>query len=201
MGNLLTELDFRAYFLTMMPIRKTLVKMVALLILIVANPCQSQVNHGRFNLEMNFNSSFPRGAFGKNINKAGLGAELEGSHMFGSIPFSVGLSMTGITYGSRTRHVPFNSDTPDILVDVTTDNSIYAGHLFWRAQNREGIVRPYLEGLIGLNYIFTQTDVGSHENPDLTLARQRNIKDYVISAGMGAGITVKLGDGYIPTEY
>ena len=52
---------------------------------------------------------------------------------------------------------------PDLSVRVETSNQMAMFHGRLRAQRREGHVRPYVDALVGFNYISTTTSVDADE--------------------------------------
>ena len=99
------------------------------------------------------------------------------------------------------RGVPL-SGIPDIAVPVETSNGIFLLHGRVRAQKREGRVRPYVDGLVGFNYLITTTSVhadtscsgGGCDSDDTD--SMTNLDDLVLSAGGGGG--VQIGFGQVP---
>jgi hypothetical protein len=87
--------------------------------------------------------------------------------------------------------VPLSDSIPDISVDVKTDNNIVLTHFLLRAQTRSGPVRPYVDGLIGFKYLFTQTRVEADSEED-PLASTTNLSDFAFSYGVGGGVQFRL---------
>jgi opacity protein-like surface antigen len=136
-----------------------------------------------------FLTVFPRGEFRDNISNNGYGA---GGHFLVRVKQSVllvGADVGGVVYGSETRHAQLLADVPDVRVDVTTRNNIVLTHFLARVQPRHGAVRPYVDGLVGFKYLYTNTsiDIGSENNPSET-----NLSDLTSSYGVGGGVQVQL---------
>jgi hypothetical protein len=111
------------------------------------------------------------------------------------IPLAFGVSLGYLTYGSESREEPFSSTIPDVVVDVTTTNSILLGHLLVRLQGRQGMLRPYFEGMAGFSYLFTKTKITDVDNEDEDIASSTNLDDFVFSYGASAGVMVVLYEG------
>jgi hypothetical protein len=79
-----------------------------------------------------------------------------------------------------------------VTVDVETTNNFALGHLFLRLQPNSGSIRPYLEGALGGNYLFTKTSIKNHGNGGEEVASSTNLDDVAFSYGGGAGLLVVL---------
>lgn len=133
---------------------------------------------------------FPQGDFKDEIDKTGVGIGGEFLYSPGNSIFGIGASFGFMVYGHESYSVPF-PDVPLVKLDVTTDNNIILGHLLFRVQPKKGPIRPYGEGLIGLNYFFTETNIKG-ENEDQKIASSTNLDDAVFSYGAGGGVMVNL---------
>lgn len=119
----------------------------------------------------------------------------------GRSPISIGAEGTYLWYGGQDRQVPLVG-IPGLAVGVDTTNEMVLLHGRVRAQRPDGRVRPYVDGLVGFNYIATTTKVDaedtcyyigstylcSDDGDSIT-----NIDDFVLSAGGGAGVQFALG--------
>ncbi|UCC40899.1 MAG: hypothetical protein JSV96_05550 [Candidatus Aminicenantes bacterium] len=139
-----------------------------------------------------FNLGFPQGEFGDYVDKVGISGIGHFAYNFPESPFSVGLSLGILMYGRETREEPFSSTIPDVMVDVTATNMIYLGHFFFRVQPREGKLRPYLDALIGLNVLSTDTRVKSQSWLGDSVARSNIHNDATLSYGAGAGLMIQV---------
>lgn len=132
---------------------------------------------------------FPRGEFADNVGLSG-GLNGDFKYRLGDTPLRVGAGMSVLIYGQARRRVPFSSTIPDVLVDVTTSSGILTSYGLLRVQPVQGRVRPYADGLIGLNYVFTQTTVDLDD--DVFADRRRvsttNFKDFAFAVGGGGGV-------------
>lgn len=142
-------------------------------------------------LGINFTPGFPQNDFKKNIDRTTWGGTLNLAYRFPRSVLSVGTSLTFMIYGKETRHEFLSPAIPEILVDVTTTNTIFLGHLFVRLQPQEGIIRPYFDALAGLNYITTYTSI---DNSGLCgdMISSNNYDDTVFSYGAGGGVMLPL---------
>jgi hypothetical protein len=139
----------------------------------------------------------PIGDFADNVNLTG-GVSGHFDFAFGPSPLSAGAEASYLWYGSETRDVPL-SGIPDLTVPVETSNGIFLLNGRIRAQKREGRVRPYVDGLVGFNYLITTTSVhadtscsgGSCDSDDTDSIT--NLDDLVLSAGGGGGVQIGFG--------
>jgi hypothetical protein len=137
---------------------------------------------------------FPQGEFKQNVENAGLGANFYYAYHLPRSLLSVGVSFAFLIYGSETRVVPLSPTIPDITVDVKTENSILLCHLFFRLQPQKGRFRPYLDALVGVNYLTTDTSINNYHDYDGfdNNVSSNNYNDLAFSYGVGAGAMVNL---------
>ncbi len=138
---------------------------------------------------------FPQGEFSDNVDNIGFGL----GGFFGVAPSSgpiiVGAEFGFLIYGNESRKEPFSTTIPDVTVDVETSNNIVLGHLFLRLQSPVGKVRPYVEGLVGFNYLFTRTTIKNESLTDDEIASSTNFDDVTMSYGTGGGVMIRVYDG------
>ena len=135
----------------------------------------------------------PLGEFENSIDSAG-GVSGHVGVGLGESVVSLGGEVGFLWYGGESRTVPLSTTIPDALVNVNTNNYFLMTHARLRVQPREGRWRPYLDGLLGFNYIFTRTSVdvgGSAGGSSLSsIAGTTNIGDFGLSYGGGGGVMV-----------
>jgi hypothetical protein len=150
-----------------------------------------------FEGELNFIAGLPQGDFKDHTEAAGFGVEAFAGIGLPNLPIVLGAQLGGLVYGSEHRSEPLSKTIPDVEVDVATSNNILLAHLVARIQPRSWPVRPYLDGLIGLKYFYTDTTVTNEDDPGDEIASDTNQGDTAFSYGVGAGFTVpviKMGD-------
>ncbi len=162
---------------------------VVLLIGLLAGCGQAQT---RFQAGVHLAAGLLQGEFKQNTGNDGYGLTGEFLYAPPRSIFSVGVDIGFLIYGMETRHQPLSSEFPDIDVDVTTDNSMVLSHLLLRIQNREGRFRPYVEGVVGLNYLFTQTRIEDaddwNDDWDNDSFSTTNFDDTAFNYGAGGGL-------------
>lgn len=144
-----------------------------------------------FSFGLSFQGGFPQGGFKNNVESNGFGVDGIVAYSLPASPVAVGLDLGFITYGKVRRTEPFSPNIPEVLVDVKTTNNIFNSHLFVRAEGRNGILRPYIDGLLGLNYLFTRSSV-EEQSFDEPIASTTNFDDVAFSYGVGTGMKIKL---------
>jgi len=147
----------------------------------------------RFQANFNFELGFPQGGFKNNIDRTAIGGSAYFLYRLPSSPFLVGASFAFMNYGCDTREEFFSPDIPEVLVDVTTTNNIFNAHFLFRFQPVYGPVQPYVEGLLGLNHLYTETSIYNQEyDEDDEIASTVHVRDTVFSYGAGAGVMIHL---------
>jgi hypothetical protein len=157
----------------------------------------------------------PRGDFMANLSTNPWLVSADVLRGVEGLPVFVGFSIGGGDYGSRKRRVSLNAVIPEAKaeVDVETTNSMFLGSLLVRLQPRRGRVRPYLEGVVGVSGLSTDTTV---TNPSASgkkctdwgdptesvsatncdqISNTNNLSDYAANHGIGAGALVEIHRG------
>lgn len=160
-----------------------LVPLVAVLLLSAGTGLADE----RFQAGMNFSMGFPLADFKDNIDRLGFGGSGYFLYHLPESPFYVGLSAGLLVYGSERWSETFSATFPEIMVDARTQNYILLAHMVFRVQP-QGDFRPYVEGLFGLNHLWTVTslhDAGSWGDDEFASAV--NLSDTALSYGAGVG--------------
>ena len=145
-------------------------------------------------LGIHFMTVAPRGEFSENVTNNGYGISLQGLIRLGPTPFLAGGDLGFVVYGSQTRSEPLSDTIPDIRVRVRTTNGIFLPHFVLRAQPRTGLLRPYVEGLIGLKSLHTRTSLADVDDDDI-VSSDTNLSDSTLSYGFGGGLQIPLTKG------
>lgn len=141
--------------------------------------------------DVSFIVGLPQGELEENLDAAGFGGNVFVGVGIGRSPLVVGVDAAFLVYGHERREVPLSTTIPDVVVDVTTSNNIALGHGVVRLQPPGGAVRPYVDGLFGFKYFFTQTSV-SGDNSGEVFASSNNADDAALSYGVGGGLNAHL---------
>ena len=138
----------------------------------------------------------PQGEFEDNVDNAGFGLSLFGGLGLGHTPIVIGVDAGFLVYGFERRREPFSTTIPDVTVRVETSNAIAMGHMVLRLQPPGGAVQPYLDGLFGFKYFFTETTIKDDDRFDEEeIASTTNFDDAALSYGVGGGLDIMLHRG------
>ncbi len=148
----------------------------------------------RFQASLNFLIAYPKNEFKHNVDRTFYGLSGEFFFQPPNSPFSVGISLEYLNYGSETRTEPWIADVPEVWIDITTRNSIFSGAALLRLSPTGGPFRPYVEGLIGFNYLFTYTSVSDADSWSEDIATTTNFDDWALTYGAGAGAILRALD-------
>ncbi len=149
---------------------------------------------------LNFTLGFPMGEFKNSVTRTGFGVSGEFLLLTPTVqnPFSIGLNLGFINYGSESRREPFSSTIPDVTVDVDRSNNIVNFHVLFQLAFPTGVIRPYAEGLFGGSYIFTETSIKSKGVEEV--ASSTNFDDFAWSYGAGGGFLIQVFSSDDPEE-
>ncbi len=162
------------------------------LVLVALFICRPGYSDERFRASADFTMGFPRGEFKQNVDRAGIGGAGYFAYAFKKSPFSAGASFAVLVYGSETRPELLNVTIPEVPVNVTTRNSILMCHIVFRVQPPEGNFRPYVEGLTGFHYLWTETGIYDQRGFNERIASSVNLSDWTWSVGAGCGVSLKV---------
>ena len=135
----------------------------------------------------------PQGEFDAALGSVGGGISGTLLYRVPRTAVAVGVEGTAMLYGYEDRRVPLSLTVPDVAVDVTTTNNVALGLAVLRLQLPDGSVRPYLDAVAGVNYLWTQTSVGD-EYDDYEIASSTNFHDATFAYGGGAGVQARLAE-------
>ncbi len=133
----------------------------------------------------------PAGAFGDQVDDLGFGL---GVH-WGLRPdpsLTLGLGGQFAIYGSESRdlELPLVDD-----VELTTTNNLAAGFLLAQWRPARGAVQPYAEGRLGLQYLWTESQLEDEDWWDQDdVGRQTNLDDWATFWSAGGGLLIRLRD-------
>ena len=169
---------------------RSLFKSMGLLIALIVGSGYCQTN---FQAGVHLAAGLLQGEFKQNTGNDGYGLTAEFLYAPSRSIFSVGVDVGFLIYGSESRRQPLSSEFPEFDVKVNTDNSMVLTHLLLRIQNKQGRLRPYVEGVLGLNYLFTQTRIEDDDDWDddwdsKDSISKTNFDDTAINYGAGGGV-------------
>jgi hypothetical protein len=141
------------------------------------------------------------GELGHRIGSTGWGGALYGGWLLPGTPFSLGVRLAIVNYGSE-HNVDLAGYSAAAPAGVKYNYSILFTHLVFRAQPRASLLTPYLEILAGINYFFTQAYGGGGSSVpfiigDAVLVMNQNDSTTLLSSvapsvGLGGGLKYRL---------
>ncbi|MGD8780576.1 MAG: hypothetical protein PVH88_16620 [Ignavibacteria bacterium] len=166
---------------------RRLLLLAAILIIVLQTNYSAQTIGGSIMLAV------PQGEFKENVDNLGYGLQVQGTLTTPGrlTPFTVGLNLSYMIYGQEERTAPLSTTVPDVTVDVERKNSIVNFHFLFQVSPFAGTVKPYLEGLAGGQYIFTESSVKGDNNYE-DFASSTNYDDFTWSMGVGGGFLITL---------
>lgn len=97
-----------------------------------------------------------------------------------------------MVYGLESREVPLSLTIPDVRVGVTTSNNLMQGLVVVRLLLPRGGIRPYLDGVAGLAYLYTETSVVGVPYGAGPALSSTHHEDVAPTAGGGLGAMIPL---------
>lgn len=172
--------------------RRTIAAIAAIGGLLAATAGDLRAEETRVHGSLQVLGGFPAGEFGDEVTEEGIGLSLDAGLRPGRGPLVFGARVGFVTYGRTQRKEPFNPNIPEVTIEVETTNNLVLGHLYLRLQPPRGAIRPYVDGLLGFGYLYTESQVQS-EQFDEEIATSKNFDDTVLSYGIGGGLHILLG--------
>lgn len=148
-----------------------------------------------FDADINILLGMPQSDFRETLDRNALG--LNGSIAFRipRLPVYGGLELGIMTYGRDRRREQLSPTIPEIQLEVRTDYDIFTGHLFARLEPDIRGIRPYIDGLVGIKYLFTESSIRDDDGIGEDIASTTNYDDSSFSYGAGGGIKFEVYDG------
>jgi len=142
-------------------------------------------------LDLNFLTGIPSGAFGDNVNNTVLGGSVFLGYHPAEKPIVIGADLEFFRYGKERRTELLSPDIPDLPVEVTNRNEMILAHLLIRIQPNLGEIAPYFDSMIGFNYLYTRTSLRGDRRYNDVISTT-NFSDWALSYGLGGGIKIKV---------
>ncbi|MBD3236068.1 MAG: hypothetical protein GF330_05150 [Candidatus Eisenbacteria bacterium] len=178
------------------------VRIAALMLLVLVAllpPAADAACTGRIEGDAAFAVGLPQGDLADEVDNTGFGGHLNGGLSFERVPLMIGVGFGALEIGREERKEPFSTTIPDVTVDVITNHRIIYGHVLLRLQPTRGVVRPFLDGLVGFKNFRTTTRIESEEGfEDETVAESTNSDDTALSYGIGGGLQVRVHSKTVP---
>lgn len=147
-----------------------------------------------FQAELDLGVGIPQGDFRDQSDQIGGGIDLMAGYRFANSPVMLGLEFGFMNFGTDTREEPISTTIPDLRVEVENSYNLVHGDLLLRLIAPPSIIRPYVDGLFGFNYFFTETVIRDRDDffGDDEVLSDTNFEDTALSYGFGAGMQIRL---------
>ncbi|HEU0052568.1 MAG TPA: hypothetical protein VFQ39_05300 [Longimicrobium sp.] len=149
---------------------------------------------------LSFTYADPQGEFSDFV-KQGWGLDLHYLHRLDRDGW-LGIRAEGgfLIYGHERQRVPLSPTLGGrIQVDLVTDNNIAFLGVGPQIGVPDGRLRPYVNGYVGVSYIYTESSVeGTYDYDNEPFARTNNFDDASFAYGGGAGLYIPLRHGASP---
>ena len=155
----------------------------SLLFLLFVQPSHARQWEGAIDL----NVGVPQAEFSDQLDRGGIGVGFNAGYQFANTPFMLGIDFGFMNFGVDEREEPLSSTIPDLTVRVKNSYNLLNGDIVLRAMTKEAVVRPYLEGLFGFNYFFTQTTISERGFGNEDVLSDTNFEDFSLNYGFGGG--------------
>ncbi|MBD3412803.1 MAG: hypothetical protein GF421_00020 [Candidatus Aminicenantes bacterium] len=156
-------------------------------------PTLASNQQGKFQVGISFEPLIPQGEFGDVLDHMGWGGSLDVFYRIPKSDLMIGTVFAYHVYGWDTRWEPLSMYIPDVWVKVRTSNALIRGHLVLRIQPSFGYMRPYVEGLVGLQHLTTDTRVyDDYDYENNLIASTNQLRSTVLSYGLGGGLVMNL---------
>ncbi len=139
----------------------------------------------------------PTGDFGEAMDNVGFGLELNyGIRPVPSLTFGVGGNFMICGSESRQYSLPLVED-----FNVNTTNNLAGGFLYTQWRPLSGVVQPYAEGRVGVNYLWTESKIEDQDWwDDDEVARETNFDDFAGYYGGGGGVLIRVAENTGDTQ-
>lgn len=108
-----------------------------------------------------FSLGLPQGPFEEQLDEIGFGLNLMGGYLLPGAPVMIGLDLNFSIFGIDRRTEPLSTTIPDLRVDVENSYNMLSTLFLVRTTGRSRTFRPYIDALVGFNYLYTDTVVRS----------------------------------------
>lgn len=194
-------------------LRRALFPLVVLILVCYGLNAQAQQSFShKTEAEISFVWGYARGGFGDNLDRPLPGFLISIGGRTPNLPLILSTEFGWMSYGYDDRlELLFPNATTrpaTSLFNVNTTNSILTAHFVARLVPFEGAIEPFIGGLLGLKYIYSNIDMESQAllneaDGDIIIIGDNDIRTssnfdaMAVSYGLGAGVNIRFFDGYL----
>ncbi len=162
-------------------------------ILISVSASAQHFGHRPFSFEIDFAVGTPQGTFMQELERNSYGLDMSFTYQVPDSPVHIGMGLTYQNFGWRERYTNIYG-IPEVDLKVRTTNNMVTPHLIMRIESPTQGFRPFVEGTLGFNYLFTESSL-LDDWDDEEIASDIN-HDYLTSSfGLGGGVKIDLYEG------
>lgn len=147
-----------------------------------------------FNMDLNFAVGTPQGSFAQQLERNSIGLDIAFTYQVPFTPIHIGAGIGYQNYGWKQRST-YLEDVPELDLTVRTTNNIVTPHLLARIEAPYGLMRPFIEGSMGFNYLYTETSLVD-DYYDEEIASDVNHDHITTNVGLGGGLKIDLYHGF-----
>lgn len=148
-----------------------------------------------FNFDVGFALGTPEGSFSQELDRNSYGADVAFTYQLPQSPFHIGIGFGYQNFGWKERLEYFDDNIREVDVRVRTTNNMVTPQLLMRFEPSMGIFSPFVEGSLGMNYLYTETSVIDDWTEE-EIAGNVNYDYTTSNFGIGGGMKIKLYEGY-----
>jgi len=148
-----------------------------------------------FNFDIGFALGTPNGSFQQSLERNSYGLDIGATYQIGNSPIHLGGGLVYQNYGWRERSEYFSPNIQEVELRVRTTNNMVTPHFLLRIEPNIGMISPFLEGMFGFNYLYTESSV-LDDWAEEEIASSVNYDSYASSLGVGGGLKFKLYEGF-----
>ncbi len=137
--------------------------------------------------ELRFIAGIPQGDFEQITGDIGYGASGSVRVPLREIPLQLGFDFGFLFFDGATREVESDPEA-----SVRYDTNVSMAHVISRYYFHEGTYSPYVDGLVGVKYLFTDARVARRVLPNVAPVTGADLNDWAFSYGAGAGVDIAL---------
>lgn len=152
----------------------------------------AKAQHGEFGL--NLQLGLPQGPFQKQLDEIGFGIQGMVGYHIPFTPVMFGIDLGFFSFSTDSRSEPLSPNIPDVRVIVENSYNMAQGHFLTRLSGQNYYFKPYMDVLVGFNYLYTQSSVRSGIGSQQDVFTDTNFDDFAFSYGIGAGIRFLVWD-------
>ena len=143
---------------------------------------------GFFDAGVHFTGSLPQSEFKEITDQSGYGVSATALFKMGLLPLKLGVEIGSFGYGKESEKTNLTGG----IAEVESETKNFTGHVILRLQQGVGDFAPYVDCLLGVNVISTETSVKGKSGLGNIPSFSPDYKDAAFSYGIGAGLMYKL---------